>query len=381
MFNFGAYLVPKTLFFNSCFDYRRWQQPWLTLSLWVFSLMFVCLPPAHAATKAVLVESVLHHDAGVSHQLNCAIEAPTSFRVSSFASAELVKLLPVGTTVKKGQLIARQDDSFLSAQINIIKTDIESARVAKLYASEEFNRLNRLSKTGLAAATELNNLKFQLDSSELKIQRLQQELKLVEVRVNRLNHFAPFDAQVTAVMAELGSQLTEGQPVLQLIATEDKQLACLLPVISYSDQAALKQHKFDLRGTTIKLREISQQLDSKGENIILLFNHPAKDRRDLLVGQRETVQMMVFSNRITRLPNEAVELDGENYRSWRVNDDNKVERIEIKILGTSESHYIVDSVLRPGDKVVVSGQHGLLPELVVKPEQRGSTHRSGLPFE
>lgn len=345
-----------------------------------FVLLFSTMA-AQSATKAVLVESVLHHDAGVSHQLNCNIEAPTSFRVSSFASAELVKLLPVGTTVKKGQLIARQDDSFLSAQINIIKTDIESAKVAKLYASEEFNRLNRLSKTGLAAATELNNLKFQLDSSELKIQRLQQEQKLVEVRLNRLNHYAPFDAQVTAVMAELGTQLTEGQPVLQLIATEDKQLACLLPVISYSDQAALKQHKFDLRGTTIKLREISQQLDSKGENIVLLFNHPAKDRRDLLVGQRETVQMMVFSNRITRVPNEAVELDGDDYRSWRVNDDNKVERIEIKILGTSDSHYIVDSVLRPGDKVVVSGQHGLLPELIVKPEQRGSSHRSGLPFE
>ena len=368
--------MPHDLYCRRVQKLRQWKQQMLPLS-WL--LLFAV--PLQAATKAVLIESVLHHDAGVSHQLSCSIEAPTSFRVSSFASAELVKLLPVGTTVKKGQLLARQDDSFLSAQINIIKTDIESARVAKAYASEEYNRLNRLSKTGLAAATELNNLKFQLDSSELKIQRLQQELILVEVRVKRLNHFAPFDAQVTAVMAELGSQLSEGQPVLQLIATEDKQLACLLPVISYSDQAALKQHKFDLRGINIKLREISQQLDNKGENIILLFNHPAKDRRDLLVGQREIVQMMVFSNRITRVPNEAVELDGDDYRSWRVNSDNKVERIEIKILGTSDTHYIVDSVLRPGDKVVVSGQHGLLPELSVKPEQRGALSRSGLPLE
>ncbi len=334
-----------------------------------------------AAPKPVLVGSVLHHDAGVSHQLQCSIEAPTIFRISSFASAELVKLQPVGSTVKKGQLLARQDDSFLRAQSDIIKTDIESARVAKRYASEEYNRLNRLSKTGMAAATELNNLKFQLDSSELKIQRLQQELALVDMRINRLNHFAPFDAQVTAVMAELGSQLTEGQPILQLIATEDKQLACLLPVISYSDQAALKQHQFDLRGIPLKLREISQQLDSKGDNIVLLFNHPAKDRRDLLVGQRDNVQMMVFSDRITRVPNEAVELDGEHYRSWRVNADNKVERIEIKILGTADTHYIVDSVLRPGDKVVVSGQHGLLPELPVVPELRGSMPRSHVPYD
>ncbi len=334
-----------------------------------------------ANPKTVLVDAVLHHDAGVSHQLNCQIQAPTTFRVSSFASAELVKLLPVGTSVKKGQLVASQDDGFLSAQINIIKTDIESARVAKTYASEEYNRLNRLSKTGLAPATDLNNLKFQLDSSELKIQRLQQELKLVELRIKRLKHYAPFDAQVTAVMAELGSQLTEGQPILQLFATEDKQLACFLPVISYSDQTALKQSKFDLRGTPIKLREISQQLDETKENLVLFFNHPAKERRDLLVGQRETVQMLVYSDRITRVPNEAIELDGEEYRSWRVNQNNQVERMKIKILGTSPSHYIVDSDLRPGDKVVISGQHGLLPELTVNPEVRGSTHRTGIPYE
>ena len=177
---------------NTLFPLRGMNCHHRSARLLAFSVLLLCANPVNAATKAVLVESVLHHDAGVSHQLNCNIEAPTSFRVSSFASAELVKLLPVGTTVKKGQLLARQDDSFLSAQINIIKTDIESAKVAKLYASEEFNRLNRLSKTGLAAATELNNLKFQLDSSELKIQRLQQEQKLVEVRVNRLNHYAPF---------------------------------------------------------------------------------------------------------------------------------------------------------------------------------------------
>lgn len=325
---------------------------------------------AAATEKTVLTDVVLAHHAAVVHPLSCTITAPQSYRISSHATAELIQMLPVGSSVKKGQQVARQDDSYLQRQISIIKTDIEAARVAKNFASEEFQRMNRLSKSGLTAATELNNLKFQLDSSELKIQRLEQELQLAQMRQKRLSHFAPFDAQVISVSSEPGSQLVEGQPIMQLLSTQNKQLECLLPVISYSSNADLKRHQFVLQGKALKLREVSQQLDAKAEHLTLYFDHPAADRSNLLVGQLQQIDMKVQSETITKVPNEAIELEGEVFRTWKVTPDNHVERVQLKILSTLDTHYIVESALRPGDKLVIRGQHGLQNGQAVRSEAK-----------
>lgn len=353
------------------------------LSQAVLLLAASALLPAYATepAKAVLVDTVQHHDTGMSYTLHCRITAPGIYRVSSHAAAELLQILPVGRSVKKGELVAKQDDVYLTRQIAIIKTDMESAKAAKRYADDEYNRMQRLTKSGMTAPSELNNLKFQLDSSIFKIQRLQQELELAQARLNRLSHYAPFDAQVMAVNAELGSQLVEGQPILQLLSVQNKQLECLLPISNYRGADELAENRFSLESTALTLRETSQTLDSSGENLTLYFDHPAKDKRALLVGQPQQITMRVYSDQITRVPNDAIELDGKNYRAWRVDSQSNAERIDLKILESQDNFYVVESVLRPGDKLIVRGQHGLQNGQAVNVELRLNAHRAGGQYE
>lgn len=310
-------------------------------------------------TKRVTIEVVTHHNSDVIHVLPCVVAAPVTYRIASHASAELLQLLPVGSSVKKGQLVAKQDNVYLSQQLELIKTDIESARVAKAFAEDEYNKALMLSKKGLASSSELNKFKLQLDSASLKMQRLQLEIKTAEIRTKRLNHYAPFDAQVTEVSSEPGAQLAEGQPILRLMSTQNKQLECKLPVLAYQNSVALKGHRFDFNGKPLKLREVSQQLDSNAENLTLYFDHPAKDRRDILVGYRQEITMAVKADNITRVPYDAVELEGSTYRTWRVDKDGKAERLDVDVLGTVDAYYIVQSEIKPGDRLVVRGQQGL----------------------
>jgi multidrug efflux pump subunit AcrA (membrane-fusion protein) len=69
--------------------------------------------------------------------------------------------------------------------------------------------------------------------------------------------------------------------------------------------------------------------------------------------------MAVKADNITRVPYDAVELEGSNYRTWRVNEDGKVERLDVDVLDTVEAYYIVQSTIKPGDQLVVRGQQGL----------------------
>jgi RND family efflux transporter MFP subunit len=217
----------------------------------------------------------------------------------------------------------------------------------------------KLNNKGLTSASELNNLKMQLDSSILKIERLQQELEIAQTRHSRLVHRAPFDSQVVAVDTEPGTQLMEGQTMLRLLSTQNKQLECRLPVSAYQTINALKSYRYDLDGMALKLREIGQKVDAQRQELILYFDHPAKDKRDVLVGFKLNASMHMMSEQITKVPSDAVELEGERYYTWRITKDNAVEKVEVKILETHDSHYIVESALRAGDKLVVSGQQGL----------------------
>lgn len=317
-------------------------------------------PLTAANTKRVSIEQALHHGSDVIHTLPCVVAAPVTYRIASHASAELLELLPVGTSVKKGQLVAKQDNSYFSRHLALIKTDIESARIAQTFAEDEFNRANMLSKKGLASSAELNKFKLQLDSASLKMQRLQLELQSAELRFKRLSHFAPFDAQVIAVNSEPGAQLAEGQPILQLMSTQNKQLECKLPIVAYQNTVSLKGHRFDFNGKPLKLREVSQQLDASAEHLTLYFDHPAKDKRDLLVGYRQEITMAVQADNISKVPYDAVELEGVNYHTWRVTRNGTVERIKVEVLGSLDAYYIVQSDVKPGDQLVVRGQQGLV---------------------
>ena len=323
---------------------------------------FCCLFSAglSASVKKVSIAQALHHGNDVTHTLTCVVAAPVTYRIASHASAELLQLLPVGSSVKKGQLVAKQDNLYLQQQLELIKTDIESARVAKAFAADEYNRALMLSKKGLASSSELNKFKLQLDSASLKMRRLELEMQTAEMRTKRLNHYAPFDAQVTEVSSEPGAQLAEGQPILRLMSTQNKQLECKLPVLAYQNSVALKGHRFDFNGKPLKLREVSQQVDSSAENLTLYFDHPAKDRRDILVGYQQEITMAAKADNITKVPYEAVELEGINFRAWRVNDDGIVERIDVEVLSKLDSFYVVQSAIQPGDSLVVRGQQGLI---------------------
>ncbi len=329
--------------------------------LFYIGLCVPCWSMAQTANaKRVSIEQALHHGSDVIHTLPCVVAAPVTYRIASHASAELLQLLPVGTSVRKGQLVAKQDDGYFSRNLALIKTDIESARIAKTFAEDEYNRANMLSKKGLASSAELNKFKLQLDSAGLKMQRLALELQSAEVRFKRLSHYAPFDAQVIAVNSEPGAQLAEGQPILQLMSTQNKQLECKLPIMAYQNTLSLQGHRFDFNGKPLKLREVSQQLDSSAEHLTLYFDHPAKDKRDLLVGYRQEITMAVQADNISKVPYDAVELEGITYHTWRVKNDGSVERLKVDILGSLDAYYIVQSDVKPGDKLVVRGQQGLV---------------------
>lgn len=339
---------------------------------------------------------------GLSQSLYCVVNTPFVFQADSHSEAELMTILPVGSRVKKGQLVAEQDNFYLMQALKQLEIDRKQAQAEYDHAISEHRRLEVLDQQKLVANAQLNEATLVQTTAKLKLEALANEQRTLERRLKRLQHRAPFDAQVLAVMAEPGQQVAQGQTLFQLLPLEHKQVECKLPLNTaralnllkasgvddsegesegeapgeWLTGASLSGVRFFLKpdskqqsselGGQLALRELSQDVDTETQNLRAYFNYRRFDGLPLLVGQRVTVEVQQQYQDISRVPYDAITLAGSSYELWQLNADNTVSKINPQIISTSKDYFVVRSPLRAGDTVVVRGQKRLQEQQQVR---------------
>ena len=329
---------------------------------------------AEKLTK-VIVEPVEAWQKGIDTALFCQVSTPFVYQLASHADAELTQVLPVGSRVEKGAQLAQQDPFYLGRDIEIKKVDLQQANTELAYHQAEFERLASLKQQDMTSASRHNRLKLQLQSAKLKQQRLQQQLDVLNRRFAHLHHYAPFAGQVVKLAAQPGQQLGQGDAILTLLPLQQKQLECKLPLNIYQQLDNLEQLSFAFEQQPLPLREFSEQLDEKSQSITLFFDHtPAMPA--VLVGQRLQLNMLQQRDNASRIPYDAVKLESNKsgartYTTWMVDPSDQAVKVPLKILATSTTHFIVESTLKAGDRVIVRGAQRLKPEQKVAPIEKG----------
>lgn len=335
---------------------------------------------ADAAKPQVKTAKVQAWQQGASQSMYCVVNTPFVYQAASHSEAELLHILPKGSRVTKGQLIAEQDDFYLKQSLSQLAIDQQLAEAELSHAKSERRRLLVLDKKKLVANTQLNQATLVLTTAQLKFKSLSNEKQTLERRITRLQHRAPFDAQVLSVSAEPGQQLSLGQALFQLLPVKQKQLECKLPLSLAKDlnlsntegtgvQYRLKpdaKRSADIAHTSLageggklSLRQLSQNVDVDTQNLSVYFDYQPGQEQPLLIGQRVQVEIQLQYKDITRVPYDAVTLDGSSYQLWLLNKDNSVSKINPKVISTTKDYFIVRSPLRAGDQVVVRGQKRL----------------------
>ncbi len=327
----------------------------------------VVAPDPTTNAKRVVVEPALEWQQAIETKIYCNVSTPFTHQISSHAQAELSKILPNGTIVEAGDLVAQQNGFYLARDLEVLEIDIKLAQAQFDQANVELGRIKSLSKDGLVSKSQLNQLELQTENHRLTKLRLQQQLLAARHRLKNLAHYAPFDAQVVQVTAQPGQQLASGQEILRLSPIEKKQFECLLPHERYQKISDLENLRFKLDGQELALRQIGQMLDKDTQNLTLYFDYLALGDKSLLVGQRFQLTMLERTDRVTKVPADAVRLEGNTYQVWTVGKEHKAAKLPVKVLDTLNAHFVIQSELKPGDSVVVQGYQGLQPNQDVQP--------------
>jgi RND family efflux transporter MFP subunit len=143
-------------------------------------------------------------------------EAMHQNNVASEGSGKLTELLvKEGDQVSKGQVIAKLDDELISLQIENAKLNISQLK-------NDNARFANLRKEQAVSSMEAEKMELALKTAEVQLKQLQKQLRGAKV-------LAPFSGVVTKKMADLGSMVMPGTPIVELTDISQLKLTISVP--------------------------------------------------------------------------------------------------------------------------------------------------------
>ncbi len=147
-----------------------------------------------------------------------ATEAKLSFKVGG--SIEYVAV-DMGDTMKRGDIIARLDDTDYRINYNKAEASLKSAEAQLAAAKSAFLRIENLYVNNNVSLNEYEKAKTQFDSAETMVKTTSSQLSAAQNQLNYTVLRAPFDGVVSSVMAKENEMTGTGHPIV-VFATVNK---------------------------------------------------------------------------------------------------------------------------------------------------------------
>ncbi|MGB3342771.1 MAG: efflux RND transporter periplasmic adaptor subunit [Aequorivita sp.] len=161
--------------------------------------------------------------AGISQPNN---EAKLSFRVGGNIEQITVKL---GDRLKKGQVIARLDNTDYRINYNKAVMSQKNAQVQLIAAKSSYQRIENLYANNNAPLSDFEKSKAQYESALAMARSADAQ---VEAAKNQLDYTllrAPYDGSITTIMADKNEMVGAGQPIAVFSSTSDIEVRSAVP--------------------------------------------------------------------------------------------------------------------------------------------------------
>ena len=262
-----------------------------------------------------------------------------------------------GDHVKRGQQLARIDDSVMVQQVNRLAASLEQARAQAALSAAEFKRAQGVEAAGALSAEDIEKRRATSLTDAANVKVVAAQLAEAQARLARTHLTAPVDGVVLTRHAEVGQIANPGGEPLFRIASGGEvemrgQIAEQDLSVVQTGQAAtvyLTGISRPFVGTVRLLGAIIDPLTRLGDIRIQLKPDPA-----LRPGAFARAEVSVDKAQRPVLPQTAVMADGSGSYVLIVNAANKVERHPVKVSGMTDAGTIISSGLTGNERVVAT---------------------------
>ncbi|MEM9478750.1 MAG: efflux RND transporter periplasmic adaptor subunit [Verrucomicrobiota bacterium] len=281
-------------------------------------------------------------------------------------------MVDAGSQVKKGDVLLTLDSRFAEIELDLIRSEIEVARVQLRDAERKQDEVSRLTESGAFAKSEAASLDAAAEIRAAELKRLEvREVQQLE-RIERHRLVAPFDGSVTRKATEAGEWVETGTTVFDLVETKvlwfELQVAQeLLAAIQNVEEATVVLDPFQETPLSAEIDVIVPVKDPVSRTFLtrLAFDDPKSMASP---GMSGTAVLKVRPARATSvsIPRDAVTRypDG-TAKVWTIREEGgrQIARsVSVKTTGSLGETVEVTEGLQGGEQVVVRGNEGLSDE-------------------
>lgn len=320
-------------------------------------------PAAPVASLAVTVAPVELHDITrtllVTGSLAARDELPIGTETSGLAVAEV--LVDIGDHVKKGQLLARFNDSVLKADLAQRIAAVDEAKGNAVEADANLRRAEELSRTGAMSGHDLDNRRALAISMRSRVAVAEANRDLALAHLKQAEIRAPADGTITVRTARLGAVLSAGGTELfRMIRDDQVELVADvpetdLPALKAGQKVALSVdgshdsgHPY---GGTVRLVEPMVDPKTRIGHIRIDIDRTSALKPGMFV----TGEVAVGTQHLPTVPEAAVVYRDVRPMAFVVDDKGVVTARQVATGGRQDGRIAILSGVKEGERVAVSG--------------------------
>jgi len=295
-------------------------------------------------------------------------ETAMAFRVGGKIAERLVD---AGARVTAGTILARLDPADLQLAVRAGEAQLGSARAAAATAKADFQRYASLRQGDWTTRQEYDRRKLALDTAEARVREVEADIKVTRNNAQYTQLTADTDGVVTAVLAEAGQVVAQGQPVLRIARQGEIEAVAAIPEQRLTDfaDASLTVELWSMAGVRVpgRLRELAPAADADTRTYqarVTLVDPPAAVQwgmtATLVAARRDGLQVALLP--LTAL----TKADGKP-AVWGLNAAaDGLRLLPVEVRSYQGEQVVIGSGLSEGERVVTAGVFMLDPTMKIR---------------
>ena len=338
---------------------------------------------AAAPPPSVGVQPAEMKDVARAYEFVGRVKAVDTVEVRARIEGFLDKVLfREGQDVKAGDLLYQIEKPPYQAQVEQAKANLADAQAQAVNAELQYQRSLQLVKNKFTPQATVDQDKAAMDSARAKVEQTKAALDQAEINLGYTDIRSPIDGRIGRTAYTQGNLVNPASGVLATIVSQDP-IYVLFPV-SLRQLAEIRQSRHQANGTETKI-EILVRLPGDGDYPhagTWNYTDPQVDQTTDTVTMRATVpnpeRQLIDGEFVTAeirerkeqprlvVPQAALQVDQAGYYVLVVDDRNKVEMRRVGTGPIQGTDQVVQSGLKPGERVIVDGVQKVRPGQVVK---------------
>ncbi len=301
-------------------------------------------------------------------------EISATLRATHFAPGDLVE---------KGQLLVELDDAKYVAAVNAARAQLQSAQASATQARSNWERAKKLRPQGYISELDFDKAKASLDTSSAAIASAEAKLEQAELDLKHTKIYAPYSGRISKSNYAMGDLIVpsgpNSPPIFELVQLDPIYASASVEQSTYNNFTLFRQKLTD---EGLEIPEVTVQLELAGDNIYnhqgtfenwshssrgssgtvtgrVLFPNP---NGLLLPGTNVTIvgKAQQAMERVV-VPQRAVSQDQQGHYVMVIDDDNTVQRRNIKVGAREGKDWAVRTGVEDGDRVIAEGANTFKP--------------------